>query len=70
MSNEAIPKLRVVDGGGAATKTTEPPAATAPATGLQAPAPSPSLSWPMILLFLIGAAGGGVCVPLLGALLP
>lgn len=72
MSNDAIPKLRVVDGSGNAggtQRTPAPASAKALPSEPQASAGSARLSWPMILLFLAGAIGGGVAVPLLTELL-
>lgn len=72
MSNDAIPKLRVVDGSGGAGASQRGPAPTSakalPAEP-QVPAASARPSWPMILLFLAGAIGGGAGVPLLTELL-
>lgn len=73
MSNDAIPKLRVIDGGGRAARPTVAPPINAQATekaGAAAKVSSvSSVSWLLVVLFLIAAVAGGAAVPLLQDLL-
>lgn len=70
MSNDAIPKLRVIDGGGRAARPTVAPPINAQATEKAgAAAKVSSVSWLLVVLFLIAAVAGGAAVPLLQDLL-
>ncbi|URD61384.1 hypothetical protein M8312_02395 [Sphingomonas sp. KRR8] len=70
MSNDAIPKLRVIDGGGRAARPTVAPPINAQATEkVEAAAKVSSVSWLLVVLFLIAAVAGGAAVPLLQDLL-
>lgn len=71
MSDEPVPRLRVVDGGGgrsaAPTPAVPEPGAAFSAAAADATTPlaTKGIGWFGILLFLVGALAGGAAVPML-----